>query len=121
MVFNKNIIELARDNTYFRQVLVTTEHSQVVLMSVAVDEDIGEEIHTVDQILFFVQGEGQAVLNDLRSPVAPNHLVVVPAGTKHNFINTGKIPLKLITIYAPAEHKPGTVHKTKHDALREED
>ena len=121
MAFNKNINELALHNTYFRQELVTGKHSQVVVMDIKVGEDIGEETHTVDQILLFVQGEGQAILNNEKFPVGPNQLVFVPAGTKHNFINTGKIPLKLITIYAPAEHKPGTVHKTKQDALREED
>lgn len=107
-IFNKNIIELSLKNNSFRKELVTGKHSQVVLMNIKPGEDIGEEIHKVDQILVFTQGEGKAVLNDLESQVKVNSLVMVPAGTKHNFINTGSIDMKLFTIYAPAEHKPGT-------------
>lgn len=121
MIFNKNIKELALQNTNFRQELITGKHSQVVEMSLLAGEDIGEEIHTVDQILLFIQGTGEAILNGEKSSVGPNQLVFVPAGTKHNFINTGTSPLKLVTIYAPPEHKPGTIHKTKQDALKEED
>lgn len=116
MFFNKNIIELAKSNTYFRQVLYTTERSQVVVMSIPPQGEIGEEIHKVDQILIFVEGEGKAVLNDQPSAFHANHLVVVPAGTKHNFINTGKTDLKLYTIYAPPQHAQGVIDKTKYEA-----
>lgn len=116
MFFNPDIVKLAKENTYFRKVLFTTERSQVVIMSIPPKGEIGEEIHKVDQVLIFVEGEGKAVLNDEPAAVSANHLVVVPAGTKHNFINTGTTDLKLYTIYAPAQHKAGVVDKTKAEA-----
>ena len=76
----------------------------------------GEEAHEVDQILVFVDGDGEAVLNKKKSKVGPGSLVEVPAGTLHNFVNTGDKPLKLYTIYAPPEEEPDTVHKTKAEA-----
>ena len=86
-------------------------------MAIKPGEDIGEETHgDVDQSLFFVSGTGRAELNGEASIIGPNSLVVVPAGTRHNFINTGETPLKLVTVYAPPEHAPGTVHKTKAEA-----
>jgi mannose-6-phosphate isomerase-like protein (cupin superfamily) len=91
-------------------------------MAIRPGEDIGEETHgDVDQSLFFVSGTGRAELNGEASAIAPNSLVVVPAGTRHNFINTGETPLKLVTVYAPPEHAPGTVHKTKAEAAAAED
>jgi mannose-6-phosphate isomerase-like protein (cupin superfamily) len=86
-------------------------------MSIPPGGDIGEEVHDdVDQTLVFVQGEGQAILDGEKSAVAVDRLVYVPAGTRHNFVNTGKVDLRLYTIYAPPEHKPGTIHKTKAEA-----
>lgn len=114
--FNKDIAALAQENTYFRKEILTNENSQLVLMSVNPGDDIGEETHDVDQVLYFVSGSGEAVLNGERSPIKGNSLVVVPAGTLHNFINTGNQPLKLFTIYAPPEEEPGTIHKTKAEA-----
>ncbi len=113
MGFNKNIVELAQKNTFFRKELVTGKHSQVVLMSIPVGGEIGAETHKVDQTLIFVQGHGQAIINNVVSDIAANHLVFVPAGTQHNFKNTGTEALKLYTIYAPPQHKPGTIEKTK--------
>ncbi|MCM2322334.1 MAG: cupin domain-containing protein [Oligoflexia bacterium] len=110
---------MARANTYFRNVILTSERSQVVLMSIEPGDDIGEETHDVDQVLLFVEGEGVAVVNGVRSPVKPGHLVEVTAGSRHNFLNTGRAPLKLVTFYAPPEEAPGTVHRTKEDAIRE--
>ena len=112
----QNYVELARQNEYFRQTIVTGEHSQVVVMTLQVGEDIGEETHDGDQILFFVEGEGEAVLEGESSPVRPNDMVFVPAGTLHNFVNTGDDKLRLVTTYAPPEHPDGTVHKTKAEA-----
>lgn len=112
----KNYVEAAKQNEYFRQTLVTGEHSQVVVMTLQVGEDIGEETHDGDQILFFVEGEGEAVLEGKPSPVRPNDMVFVPAGTLHNFVNTGNDELRLVTTYAPPEHPDGTVHKTKAEA-----
>lgn len=116
MLFNKNIIDLAKKNTFFRQVLYTTANSQVVLMSIPAGGEIGEEVHKVDQLLFFVAGDGKAILNDEPSEIHPHSLVVVPAGTKHNFINTGSTDLKLFTIYAPPQHRQGVIDKTKKEA-----
>lgn len=116
MRFHKNIVQAAEQNTYFRQELNTGEHSQVVVMSIPAREDIGEEVHDVDQILVFVRGKDEVVLNGESAPVEVGDLVFVPAGTRHNFINTGKEDWKLYTVYSPAEHKPGTVHKTKAEA-----
>jgi mannose-6-phosphate isomerase-like protein (cupin superfamily) len=117
MPFNEDIVKLAKANSYFREVLATGPHSQVVVMSIPPGGDIGEEVHDdVDQTLVFVQGEGQAILDGEKSAVAADRLVHVPAGTRHNFVNTGKVDLRLYTIYAPPEHKPGTIHKTKAEA-----
>jgi len=117
MPFNVDIIKLAKANTYFREVVATGPHSQVVVMSIPPGGDIGEEVHDdVDQTLVFVQGEGQAILDGEKSAVSVDRLVHVPAGTRHNFVNTGKVDLRLYTIYAPPEHKPGTIHKTKAEA-----
>ena len=117
---NKDITALARENTYFRQEILTNEHSQVVLMSVEPGDDVGEETHDVDQVLVFVEGEGQSVLDGERGRVAAGSLVSVPAGTLHNFVNTGPVPLKLYTVYAPPEEEPGTLHRTKAEAVAAE-
>ena len=117
MAFNEDIVKKALANKYFRQVLSTGPHSQVVVMSIPPGGDIGEETHhDVDQILVFVQGDGYTVLNGKKSAVGVGRLVHVPAGTRHNFVNSGKVDLRLYTVYAPPQHKPGTVHKTKADA-----
>jgi mannose-6-phosphate isomerase-like protein (cupin superfamily) len=117
MAFSENVVERAKRNTYFREVLATGPHSQVVVMSIPPGGDIGEETHTdVDQVLVFVSGEGVAILDGERSLVGPDRLVLVPAGTRHDFINTGTADLRLYTIYAPPEHAPGTIHRTKAEA-----
>jgi mannose-6-phosphate isomerase-like protein (cupin superfamily) len=118
--FNKDIVQAARANSFFRQEILTNTHSQIVLMSVEPGDEIGEEVHEVDQLLVFVEGAGVAVLNGERSAVKANSLVAVPAGTRHNFLNTGNAPLKLFTIYSPPEEAPGTVHRTKAEALAAE-
>ena len=116
--FNEDIVKLARKNDYFRRVLLTTELSQLVVMSIQPGEDIGEETHDgIDQILSIVSGAGAAIIEGVTSPVKAGSVVVVPAGTRHNFVNTGKEPLKLYTVYAPPDHKDGTIHRTKADAL----
>jgi mannose-6-phosphate isomerase-like protein (cupin superfamily) len=119
-VFNKDIVALTRANAYFRQEILTNEHSQVVLMSVEPGDDVGEETHDVDQVLVFVEGEGESVLNGERGRIGAGSLVSVPAGTRHNFINTGTTPLKLYTIYAPPEEEPGTLHRTRAEAMEAE-
>lgn len=115
-VFNQDIVALTLQNTDFRREILTEKHSQLVLMSIEPGGEIGAETHHVDQVLMFVAGRGEAVLGGRKSPVKANTVVVVPAGTEHNFINTGDIPLKLWTVYAPPEEAPGTLHRTKADA-----
>jgi mannose-6-phosphate isomerase-like protein (cupin superfamily) len=116
-----DFVAQARQSDAFRREIITGPHSQIVVMAVQPGDDIGEEVHEDnDQILMFVEGEGEAVLDGERSPVGPDDLVFVKAGTKHNFINTGNVPLRLVTVYAPPEHSPGTVHATKADATEAE-
>jgi mannose-6-phosphate isomerase-like protein (cupin superfamily) len=115
--FNQNIVARATANGWFREVLSTGPHSQVVVMSIPPGGEIGEEVHdAVDQVLVCVEGEGLAVLAGERSAVHPGHLVHVPAGTRHNLVNEGAAALKLYTIYAPPQHPEGTIHRTKADA-----
>lgn len=112
-----DVVALARENEAFRREIVTASHSQIVAMTIPPGGEIGEEVHEhVDQILLFIDGEGEAVLVGQRSEVRPNDLVLVKAGMRHNFINTGDRSLRLVTIYAPPEHPPGTVHATKAEA-----
>ena len=83
--------------------------------------EIGEEVHNdVDQVLVFVEGQGIAVLDGQRSPVSPGRLVIVPAGTRHNFVNEGSVDLKLYTVYTAPKHAPGTIHETKAEADADE-
>ncbi len=116
-----DIIRTARSNDAFRRVVLTGKKEQVVVMTIPVGGDIGSEVHpSTDQVLVFVDGEGVAELDGVSSPVRPNDLVFVQAGTRHNFTNTGAGPMRLITIYAPPEHQPGTIHPTKADAEADE-
>lgn len=120
MAFNVDIVAAAKANPYFRQVVSTGPHAQVVVMCIPAGGDIGEEVHKgVDQVLAFVQGEGVAVIEGEESAVGPDSLVHVPAGTRHNFVNRGSADLILWTVYAPPEHAPGTVHRTKADAAKD--
>jgi mannose-6-phosphate isomerase-like protein (cupin superfamily) len=121
MPFKVNIIQRAQANTYFREVLATGPHSQVVVMNIAPGGEIGEETHAdVDQVLVFVSGEGSAILEGNQARVGPGSLVQVPAGTRHNFVNTGPTDLRLYTIYAPPQHAQGTIHRTKAEADADE-
>jgi len=117
MAFNEDIVGKARRNTFFREVLATGPHAQVVVMSIPPGGEIGEEVHHgVDQVLVFVEGEGMAILDGERSQVGPDRLVLVPAEARHNVINTGSSDLRLYTVYAPPQHAPGTIHRTKAEA-----
>jgi len=121
MLFKGNIHEAARTNTDFRRVIATGPYSQLVTMSIPPKEDIGSEVHPeTDQMLFIVAGAGKAVVNGESIPVAENDVVVVPAGARHNLVNTGRDDLRLFTVYAPPNHKDGTVHHRKADALADE-
>lgn len=112
-----NIAELSSDNSYFRKVLYTTKNTQLVLMSLKPQEDIGAETHDLDQMITVVEGDGVAVLNDVEMPIMNGSVVVVPQGTKHNIKNTsGDHAMKLYTLYAPPDHKDGLIHATKEEA-----
>ena len=114
----KNVQQLALKNNNFRKVLFTNEHSQVVLMSILPREDIGREVHeTVDQVLVFGKGAGEAVVGRETHAIGPGDMFAVSAGTEHDFTNTGDEALKLFTVYSPPEHPDGIVHATKADAL----
>lgn len=110
-------------NTNFRKVLFTGAHSQLVVMSLPPGEDIGMEVHAnVDQFFRFEAGQGKAILNGEEILFKANDVIVVPAGTNHNIINSSTTePLKLYTIYSPANHPEGTIHATKGDALAAEE
>lgn len=115
--YSEEVTRMARENTDFRRVLFTTERSQLVLMALRSGEEIGEEVHEdIDQMLAFVEGEGEAVLEGESLPVRAGSIVVVPGGVRHNFIANGNSPLKLYTVYTPPEHPDGTVHRTKEEA-----
>jgi len=114
--FVQNIEGLAIKNDKFRQVLYTAKNSQLVLMSLKPKEDIGAEIHKVDQFFRVEEGSGEAVLNGARTPIQAGFAVLVPAGVNHNIVNTGTVPLKLYTLYAPPNHRDGVIHETRADA-----
>ncbi len=115
--YSEDVLRLAAENEDFRRVLYTTERSQIVLMAIQPGDEIGEESHEgIDQVLAFVAGEGEAVVEGSRAPVRQGSVVVIPSGTRHNFIATGRTPLKLFTVYTPPEHPDGTVHRTKAEA-----
>ncbi|MBI2447970.1 cupin domain-containing protein [Candidatus Microgenomates bacterium] len=117
-----NIEKESLANENFRKVLYTAPHSQLVVMSLKVGEEIGEEVHTLDQFIRVEAGEGKAVLNDVEHPLTDGSAVVIPEGVKHNIVNTSNdVELKLYTIYSPAEHKDGTIHPTKVDAMTNEE
>ena len=107
------------ENKYFRQVLFTGKHTQLVTMCLGPGEEIGSEVHhNIEQFFRIEQGEAKFVFNEEQErPVRDGDAVVVPAGTYHNVINTSKtVPLKLYTLYSPPNHPDGTVHKTRAEA-----
>ena len=111
-----------RDNQHYRRVLFTAQHSQLVLMNLKPGEEIGEEVHELDQFIRFEEGEGTVVLDGEKHAVSDGFAVVIPAGTRHNVVNSGsKAPLKLYSLYSPPEHKDGIVHKTKAEADADHD
>lgn len=114
-----NIEKETVENTDYRRVLYTSKNSQLVLMSIAPGEEIGEEVHHLDQFLRFEEGEGEVIIDGAVTAVSDGDAVIIPEGARHNVINTGETNLKLYSLYAPPEHKDGTIHKTKADAQEE--
>jgi mannose-6-phosphate isomerase-like protein (cupin superfamily) len=111
-----DIKDAAKENESFRKVVFTAAKSQLVLMSLLPGEEIGNEIHSGDQLLYAVKGEGVALINGTSEEFRKGAIYCVPAGALHNVINTGERPLKLFTIYAPPQHASGTIHETKAEA-----
>lgn len=115
--FVDDIEKLTEDNTDFRRVLYTGKHMQLVLMAIKPGEDIGAEVHEGHDQFFRVEaGSGEVVIDGTSHRVKADDAVIVPAGARHNVVNTGSEPLKLYTIYAPPEHREGVVHKDKPEA-----
>lgn len=120
--FVKDIESLTVKNKYFRHVLFTGKYAQLVVMSLKPGEDIGDEVHkTVDQFFRIESGQARFVFNEKEvHNVKAGAGVLIPAGTWHNVINTGKKDLKLYTIYSPPNHPDGVIRKTKADAMKHE-
>jgi mannose-6-phosphate isomerase-like protein (cupin superfamily) len=119
--FIADIEELTEENSDFRRVLYTGKNLQLVLMALQPGEEIGEEVHEHrDQFFRIEEGEGEVVIDGTRTPVEDDDAIIVPAGARHNLINTGDEPLLLYTLYAPPEHRDGLVQKTKADAAKED-
>lgn len=117
--YSVDIEERTEENQYFRQVLYTAPHSQLVVMTLQAGEDIGQETHAgTDQFIRVEDGEGEAILDGERHPLRDGVAVVIPAGTEHNVVNTSPTePLHLYTIYSPPEHPDGTINRTKQEAM----
>ena len=117
-----NIENDSLENEDFRRVLYTAKNMQLVLMSLRGKEEIGEEVHELDQFIRVEAGEGIAILDGVAHRLSDGSAVVIPAGTRHNVVNASDTEeLKLYTLYAPPEHRDGTIHRTKNDALTNEE
>lgn len=122
MGYVDDIEEKTLDNNNFREVLYTGKHMQLVVMSLKPGEDIGEEIHDhVDQFFRVEQGEAKVIIDGKEDILKEDMVVIVPAGAQHNLINNSDIDLKLYTIYSPANHPDGTIHKDKAEADKYEE
>lgn len=112
----QNIDVISIKNEDFRQVLYTAKNCQLVVMALKPNEEIGMELHTLDQFFRVEAGRGEAILDGVKTAISPGFVVIVPAGTEHNIINTGTSTLKLYTLYAPPNHRDGVVHHTRAEA-----
>jgi len=117
------IEQLTEQNTYFRQVIFTGKYTQLVVMSLLPSEEIGLETHaTVDQFFRIEEGEGKVIMNGEEQTFKAGDALIIPAGTAHNVINTSTVkPLKLYTLYSPPNHPDGKIHKTKAEAMADEE
>ncbi|MDX2165292.1 MAG: cupin domain-containing protein [Gammaproteobacteria bacterium] len=118
-----NIEKLTLTNQNFRKVLFTTKQIQLVVMTLKPNEDVGMEIHPEnDQFFRIEKGEGKVIMNKKEHIIKEDDVIIIPAGTEHNVINTSSTePLQFYTIYAPPHHKDGTMHKTKAEAIEDEE
>lgn len=120
--FVTNIETVTLENTDFRRVLYTTDRSQLVVMSIPVGEDIGEEVHDVDQFIRVEKGEGQSILDGVERDLSNGSVIVIPAGVRHNIKNTSPtLSLQLYTLYTPPHHEDAIIHATKADALKDDE
>jgi mannose-6-phosphate isomerase-like protein (cupin superfamily) len=119
--FIDNIEKITKENNNFRKVVYTGHYMQLVLMSLKPGEEIGEEIHGVDQFFRIEEGKCKVIIDDNEYIAEDDFAILVPAGAKHNVINIGDEDLKLYTIYAIPNHKDGTIHPTKEDAIKDEE
>lgn len=117
--FVQDIESAAVKNDDFRRVLYTARHCQLVLMALSPGEEIGAEVHELDQFFRVEEGIGEAVLDGVVTAIQAGFAIIVPAGANHNIINTGNLPLKLYTLYAPPNHRDGVVHHTREEAERD--
>ena len=117
--FVLNIEEATLENSFYRKVLYTAKNSQLVLMALQPGDEIGEEVHELDQFIRIEQGKGVVMIDEHRYEIADDFAILIPQGARHNVINTGDTVLKLYSVYAPAEHKDGTIHKTKSEEREE--
>jgi len=115
----QDLERLTVKNNDFRRVLYTAKNCQLVLMSLKPKEEIGMEVHKLDQFFRVEEGSGEAVLNNVPTAIRAGFGIIVPAGTYHNIINTGSIPMKLYTIYSPPNHRDGVIHKDRAEAVKD--
>ena len=117
----QNIESISVKNENFRQVLYTAKNCQLVVMALNPKEEIGMEVHELDQFFRVEEGIGEAVLDSIHKMISAGFAVLVPAGTNHNIINTGTTPMKLYTLYSPPNHRDGVIHKTRAEAEKDDE
>lgn len=115
----QNIESVSVKNENFRQVLYTAKNCQLVVMALNPKEEIGMEVHELDQFFRVEEGIGEAVLDGIHKIISAGFAVLVPAGTNHNIVNTGTVPMKLYTLYSPPNHRDGVIHKTRAEAEKD--
>jgi len=119
--FIRDIESVAIENEDFRRVLYTAKSCQLVVMALGPGEEIGAEVHQLDQFFRVEEGSGEVILDDVRTQIRAGFALLVPAGAMHNIVNTGQAPLKLYTLYAPPNHRDGVVHHRHADAEEDDE
>jgi len=117
----QNIEDITVKNEEFRHVLYTAKDCQLVVMALKPKEEIGMEVHKLDQFFRVEEGTGEAILDGVHTAIKAGFAVLVPAGAKHNIVNTGSVSLKLYTLYAPPNHRDGVVHHTRVEAEKDDE
>lgn len=117
----QNIEDITVENSDFRQVLYTAKNCQLVVMALKPKEEIGMEVHKLDQFFRVEAGTGEAILDGVHTAIKAGFAIIVPAGANHNIINTGTVPLKLYTLYAPPNHRDGIIQHTRTEADKDDE